>query len=358
VNVVGTSTINTTYDSGLPGWIVTVADNNYKIKINGLAKTLNGEIFKAREELYIVGGATEVGWDSGRAIRLKKDKNNPNLFIFSGQLQVAATGGDRDMFKLLGQNDWGPVSFHSKTQGESLLGSKYIYGNLPGDHKWAVDPTKPGVYVIKVDLLKETINTRYTDSYLYTVYINGIEWSNLDETYPIDCNNSDNPLKIEIVPVSGKKVDIGTLVEFKATNPGLNTLDFTIISQDGISKKSYKLKISKPLEFTGLVSQMWNNTLTVNNNSEINGGYNFVNYEWYEDGRLIGNNKQYYSAGKSSTDLLNSDAYYMVSGLDTNPYADQRPKSYIWKTSYHDGRAYLNCISMLRGEFALTAGER
>lgn len=317
-DVIGTSAIQTTHDAGLPGWKVTFADNSYKIKINAPGRSLYGEMFRARSDLFIVGGATEEGWNSGRAIALKKDANNPNLFLFTGVLKESMEGDDRNLFKFLGQNDWGPVSFHSRTQQESLLESRYIYENLPGDHKWAIDTKEPGVYVIKVDLLKETINARRTDSYLYAVYINGVEWKNLDEAYPIDCNNVDTPLKIEIFPVTGNTVDIGTLVEYLPSEPGLNTLNFTITSEDGVNKKPYQLKFSKPFEFSELVTQMWNNTLTVINNPEKNGGYRFVGFEWYENGRLIGENKQYYSAGRSSTDLLDGNAVYLVKLVDEN----------------------------------------
>jgi hypothetical protein len=316
-NVAGYYTMQATEDSNIPGWTVTIPDKYYKIKINAPAKTLNGEIFKAREELYIVGGATDTGWDSGNSIPLKKDLNNPNLFIFSGTLKEAEAGGDRDMFKLLGQKDWSPVSFHPKTPNKSLSESKYIYENLPGDHKWIIDPEKQGFYVIKIDLLEETINARYTDGYLYALYINGVEWKNMDEAYPIDCSNPDATLQIEIVPIAGKTVDIGSSVEFEATDPGLNTLEFSIISQDGTNEKDYTLKVSKPLAFNDLVTPMWNNTLTVNNNPEENGGYKFVGFEWYADGKMISNN-QSYSAGNSSSDLLNENTEYMITLADKN----------------------------------------
>ncbi len=318
VDVVGLSSMQLTFDSSLKGWNVAIPDDTYKVKVNATGRTLHGELFIAREDLFIVGGATEVGWNSGRAIRLKKDHNKPNLFTFTGVLKEASSGSDRNMFKLLGQNDWGPVSFHSKIQQEPLLESRYVHENLPGDHKWSIDPRKPGTYVIKVDLLKETIRARYTDSYLYAVYINGVEWTNLNEAYPLNCNNSDSPVKIEIVPVAGKTVDKGNIIEFTASNQGLNILDFTILSEDGINKKSYKLKFSKPFEFYSLITQSSNSTLTVNVDSDKNGGYKFVAFEWYEDGILIGENKPQYTAGKSSKNLLNKDATYLVKLTDAN----------------------------------------
>ena len=161
INAVGLSSILVTDETNAPGWSVTVSDDCYKLRINAMDSTLDGELFVARDDLFIVGGATEVGWNSGRAIRLKKDLNNPNLFVFSGTLKKAKSGNDRNMFKLLGQNEWNPVSFHPKIQGEALLGSEYVYEGLPGDNKWAIDETKQGSYTIKVDLLAETISATY-----------------------------------------------------------------------------------------------------------------------------------------------------------------------------------------------------
>ena len=318
VSVVGSSSMQVTSDANALGWNVIIPDDYYKIKINAIDNKLNGEIFIAREDLYIVGGVIEPVWDSGKSTRLKKDTSNPNLFVFSGLLNQATSGNDRNMFKLLGQNNWDPVHFHPKTNGEALLESKYIFENLSGDHKWAVDPSKQGSYVIKVDLLEETITAERTN--LVALYINGVEWKNLDEIYTLDCNNPDATLQIEIVPLLESTVNIGTSVEFDVSKTGLNTLDFVITSPYGEDRMKYQLKVVKPFAFQDLVSQMWNNTLTVNNNPQKNGGYKFVNFEWYEDSRIVGGNKQYYSAGKSSTDLLNKNATYMVKLTDDKGY--------------------------------------
>lgn len=160
-NAVGSCSMQVTKDASLQGWTVSVPDDYYKLKINAIDKTLQGELCMAKDDLYIVGGATEVGWDAGRAIRLQRDLNNPNRFIFSGILKVADSGDDRNMFKLLAQNSWSPVSFHPKSQGEILLGSTHIFENLAGDHKWAIDPKKQGRYIIEVDMLDETIRAKY-----------------------------------------------------------------------------------------------------------------------------------------------------------------------------------------------------
>lgn len=163
-DVTDTTLMTVTDNTNAKGWIVTVPDDYYKVKINSIANTLNGGIFNAENDLFIVGGATEAGWNAGKAIRLKQDFNNPNLFVFSGVLEESTTGNDKNMFKLLRQKNWGPVSFHARTKYEPLSEFGYIYENLPGDNKWVVNPAKEGRYQIEVDLLEETIKTIYKES--------------------------------------------------------------------------------------------------------------------------------------------------------------------------------------------------
>ncbi len=343
-NVVGLTSIQVTSNTNTPGWSVTIPDDYYKIKVDAINNALDGEMFPSRDDLFIVGGATTSGWDSGRSVRLTKDIHNPNLFVFSGILKEAESGNDKNMFKLLGQNNWDPVHFHPKTAKETLLGSKYIFENLTGDNKWAIDLTKQGSYVIKVDLLEETITAEYTN--LIALYINGIEWKDLSEVYTTDCNNSNAPLNIEIVPLLGASVDVGTSVEFNAGKPGLNTLDFTITSPNGVDKMSYQIKVLRPFAFDDLITQMWNNTLTVNNNPQKNGGYKFVNFQWYEDNKVVGGNRQYYSAGKSSTDLLNKNAYYMVKLTDDKGYTYQTCPAMLTFETLSQFLAYPNPVKV------------
>ncbi len=47
-------------------------------------------------------------------------------------------------------------------------------------------------------------------------------------------------------------------------------------------------------------------------------------------------------------------AGWMATGLDSAPDSASLPKGFRWKASYHDARAYMNCIEMLRGTFPLT----
>ena len=163
-NVSDISQMQLTENAELPGWKVLVADPYYRVRINPISEIVWSEMCNVGvEELFIVGGATEVGWDSGNAISLERDADNPNLFVFEGILEIATEHDDRNMFKFLCQRDWGPRSYHPMTPGESLLNSKFAIQGYDGDHKWAIDEDKQGWYRIVVDLLAETITAEYLE---------------------------------------------------------------------------------------------------------------------------------------------------------------------------------------------------
>jgi hypothetical protein len=130
-------------------------------RLNTLAKKYNGSIFNV-EHIYIVGGATTVGWDAGNAIELTKGTGDQaNVFTFDGSLTVNAAGSDRNKFKFLLQRDWGPASFHAQVENESITAAQNFTNRISDDYKWTVDADKQGRYVIKLDALQETIQATY-----------------------------------------------------------------------------------------------------------------------------------------------------------------------------------------------------
>jgi cellobiose epimerase len=72
--------------------------------------------------------------------------------------------------------------------------------------------------------------------------------------------------------------------------------------------------------------------------------------------KIFPNDDQYYKAflkqweqiEKYVIDPENGD--WFISGLDYNPEAKTAPKASIWKANYHNGRALMNCLRMLKGE--------
>ncbi len=142
--------------------------------------------------------------------------------------------------------------------------------------------------------------------------VNGedLDWD-VTTRYVIPCGVDIQNVPVTIVPAAGTVLSIesNTIVEME--KPSVKTVKFTISSADGSESQEYTLIIEKRFAFDKLVTQKWNNLLTVNNNASTNGGFNFTAYKWFKDGSEIGD-KQYYSAGKRTTDQLDPNAEYMV----------------------------------------------
>jgi uncharacterized repeat protein (TIGR02543 family) len=93
--------------------------------------------------------------------------------------------------------------------------------------------------------------------------------------------------------------------------PGVDTLFYALLSRDGIYREYDTLLIETPIPFDSIAGQKWNNTLFINNNPKINGGYEFSDFKWFENGIQI-SEMQSYSAGPSSADTLNPKDIYKV----------------------------------------------
>ena len=93
--------------------------------------------------------------------------------------------------------------------------------------------------------------------------------------------------------------------------PGLDTIIYTLLSTDLTHTEKDTLLIETPVPFDSIAGQKWNNVLYINNNSQTNGGYEFEKYEWFKNGTPV-SEMQFYSAGPSSKDTLNSGDIYTV----------------------------------------------
>jgi hypothetical protein len=143
------------------GWTVAQPNNMYKIKFNSLINKYSGSIL-AIDHMYIVGGVTAVGWDAGNAIELTRGTGNEShLYTFDGNLTINTSISDGNKFKFLLQKDWGPYSFHPQLENESLTNAQYFTDHRSDDYKWVVEEDKQGHYIIKLDVLEETIAATY-----------------------------------------------------------------------------------------------------------------------------------------------------------------------------------------------------
>jgi uncharacterized repeat protein (TIGR02543 family) len=100
-------------------------------------------------------------------------------------------------------------------------------------------------------------------------------------------------------------------IPFSFGKPGLDTMIYILVSEDGIYRDTNWLLIETPVSFDSVVRQKWNNVLFINNNPKTNGGYEFSDFKWFKNGDEIGK-MQFYSAGPSSADTLELKDKYKV----------------------------------------------
>ena len=145
------------------------------------------------------------------------------------------------------------------------------------------------------------------------IKIGSISFDNPPNTinYLMDCNNGATSIEIEVLAKANTTVIPRNLFTIETPKPGIYKQTITVTPQNGNSSKTYEIVINKQFDFDGIVIQKFNNTLLVNNNPESNGGYKFVNYQWYKNGVAIGTG-QYYSTGPNREDSLDPNASYSV----------------------------------------------
>lgn len=140
-------------------WVVPFTEDRYRFTVNVSAKTLKGELFTPWNELFLVGGATEIGWESYIMLPLTRDEDELCTYTWTGELKNHPQYGEPRRFKILGQNAWDPKALHPFTADEDVLKSQYLLTNGSGDNKWQI--TKDGIYSLRVDVFRETIQAQY-----------------------------------------------------------------------------------------------------------------------------------------------------------------------------------------------------
>jgi hypothetical protein len=130
-----------------------------------------------------------------------------------------------------------------------------------------------------------------------------------DIIYIMSCGEN-NP-NIAIVNQTNATITPAASFAIATPKPGIYTQNVTITSQDGTATANYTIKVEKPFSFYDIVKQKFNNVLLVNNNPQTNGGYEFVSYQWFKNGQLVGTD-QYYSAGNDANSILDTSAIYSV----------------------------------------------
>lgn len=136
-------------------WQVSVSDPLYKFSLNTASKTLRGEVFQPWGELFIAGGATEVGWKcEGKMLLMKQDVDNPCLWTWEGELKKHSDVEEPTSFKFQGQDRWNPKNLHPYEQGTDILTNQQLRTG-GADTKWEI--SRNGYYRITIDLFHETV---------------------------------------------------------------------------------------------------------------------------------------------------------------------------------------------------------
>ncbi|WP_431242798.1 T9SS type A sorting domain-containing protein [Flavobacterium sp. P21] len=127
--------------------------------------------------------------------------------------------------------------------------------------------------------------------------------------YLLPCGEN-NPA-VTIVNESNATITPSASFTIQTPKPGIYTQNATITSEDGSVSATYSITVEKPFGFYDIVHQKFNNVLLVNNNPQTNGGYEFVAYQWFKNGQLVGTG-QYYSASDNIGSTLDPTADYSV----------------------------------------------
>ncbi|GHT53614.1 hypothetical protein AGMMS49982_17010 [Bacteroidia bacterium] len=98
--------------------------------------------------------------------------------------------------------------------------------------------------------------------------------------------------------------------------PDVRLVIFTVTSSNKEHTKTYTLILEKRFPFDEIVTTRWNNTMTVRNNPETNGGYRFQSFLWYRKSAgsmyfLPLATGQSYSAGNNGEQLQSGDSYFL-----------------------------------------------
>lgn len=141
-----------------PGWIVTFEENRYRFTVDTSARKLKGELFQPWDELFIVGGCVECGWESYVMLPFKRQKDQLCTWTWTGELREHPENVEPRRFKIMGQNAWDPKQLHPFTQDESPLQTTQL-STGGDDNKWQIP--SDGYYRLTVDVFRETLRAEF-----------------------------------------------------------------------------------------------------------------------------------------------------------------------------------------------------
>lgn len=150
------SPIMKTTDASAPGYWVEVPSDYYRIRLNLQSLDFSAAPFRAPYSLFLVGGATNAGWNTQDAVPFEQDIDNPYQYTCCAELKIRQNNDEPNLFKILGQPDWGPYSLHPTTSEQPITEAERVVEN-GDDTKWSVPEDKQGWYQLTVDIWNGTI---------------------------------------------------------------------------------------------------------------------------------------------------------------------------------------------------------
>lgn len=145
-------------DASQPGWIVTFQETRYRFTVNTSLRKLTGELFQPWDELFIVGGCVECGWESYVMLPFVRDKKEICRWTWTGELRNRPENVEPRRFKIMGQNAWDPKQLHPFRQDESPLATTQVCTG-GDDNKWQIQ--QDGTYRLTVDVFRETFQAEF-----------------------------------------------------------------------------------------------------------------------------------------------------------------------------------------------------
>ncbi len=211
-----------TKDATAQGFYVEVPSDYYRISTNVLSLSMTAAPFRAPYTIFVIGGAATSGWNTQDAVPFVQDIDNPYLYTCSTELKVRTENVESNLFKILGQPDWGPYSLHPTVSEQSITDAERFVEN-GDDTKWSVPSDKQGMYLLTVDLWKGTINGKFLNEefnakgkFAETTYINKVS---ADEALFVVSANGGTVVVDSALPLSNARLVSmsGSMVAASAT---------------------------------------------------------------------------------------------------------------------------------------------
>lgn len=144
--------------------------------------------------------------------------------------------------------------------------------------------------------------------------VDGVSYGRIQkETYILlDCDPNKNTVSLEVLVNEGMTVKPSNHVLVDVSKYGIHKQEFEVFSEDGTKSTKYYVYLDKRFPTKNIVYQKYENVLLVNNNSNTNGGYKFIKYEWYKNNKLIGTQQAYSAGDEYGMKLDPSSIYHAV----------------------------------------------